>query len=331
MNKLKFSIVMPTYNGVNLVGNVLDSVFSQGFQDYEIIVSNDSPFDNAQMKEKLDSYNDPRIRFFGNKENMGYPLNLRQAVSKANNEILFLLAQDDILLENALQKTHDAFFLDDNIGAITRPYYQFYSDYKKPARIVAPYSKDKDCVLDIRSSERVVQKVFETLGQLSGLAYRKEFITHPFHKDVFPAHIYPWASITLKHKIVFLKDYTVAIQIPTSQTIFKSSIYTLSPTETWVQLFNTVYVGKDFKNVREWGIKFMCTTNFVGLAQIKNYGSYSWMLREVWILIKYYPKNLVNPKFWIFSLGAVLIPKKLLVKLIFWYKKKFVPSGQGFI
>jgi len=322
--KLKFSICIPTYKGVDLIGEALKSIFSQKFQDYEIIVGNDSPSDHQKMKRKLASFKDSRIKFIANPQNLGYPLNLRNLTKNATSEILFLMAQDDILLGEALLKTYNAFFLDDDVGAVTRPYYQFYNDVAKPVRAVLPYNERKDSVISVFDGERDVQKIFESLGQVSGLALRKKWIEADFHEEVFPAHIYPFASITKKHKIVFLKDYSVAVRIPSSQCRFKSSIYDVSPVESWVRMFKNIYSEPEYKNVREQGIKFITTTNFVGLIQIKNYSPFRNLLREIFLLVKYYPKNIFNPKFWFFSLGTVVVPRKLLIWLVDNYKEKFL-------
>ena len=319
--QLKFSICIPTYKGVDLIDDALKSVFFQKFQDFEIVVSNDSPEDHEEMKKKLDSYKDSRIRFFANEKNLGCPLNLRKLSKEAKNEILFFLAQDDILLGEALLKTHDAFFLAKNVGAVTRPYYHFYDDVRKPVRVVAPYDKNKDSVISIFDGEREAQKIFESLGQVSGLAYKKEWIEIDFHEEIFPTHIYPFASITKKHKIVFLKDYTVAVRIISSQTRFKSSIYDLSPTESWVKMFNTVYHEEKYEQIRKARIE-QVAINFVGLVQIKNYSSLKNLLREIFLLIKYYPRNLLNLKFWFFSLGCLILPRFILKFLVDWYKNR---------
>lgn len=320
MKKLKFSICIPTYKGVDLIGDALESIFSQKFQDYEIIVGNDSPEDHQKMKKKLDSYKDLRIRFFANQKNLGCPLNLRKLANEAQNEILFFLAQDDVLLGEALQKTHDAFFLDKDVGAVTRPYYQFYDDVKKPVRVITPYDKNKDSVISVFDGEREVRKIFESLGQVSGLAYRKKWIETDFHEEIFPTHIYPFASVARKHKIVFLKDYTVAVRIPSSQCRFKSSIYDISPVKSWVKMLETVYAGPKYETVRKQAVKFITTTNFVGLIQIKNYSSFKNLLREIFLLVRYRWQNIFNPKFWFFVLGCLITPPFVLILLVDWYK-----------
>lgn len=320
---MKLSICLPTYHGVSLIGDALESIFLDKFQDYEVIISNDSPDDHLQMEEKLKSYKDARVKFFANEENLGYPLNLRKTTRMAKNEILFLMAQDDILLNDALFRTINAFSLGENIGAVTRPYYQFFDNLKKPVRVIPPLNKGKDVVVSVFDGKETLGAILKTLGQLTGLAYRKEFIEADFHEEVFPAHIYPFLSIAKKHKIAFLGKYSVAVRITSSQTRFKSSIYDISPTASWVKMFKTIYRGHKYEEVRKQSIKFICTTNFVGLAQIKNYSSLKNLLREIWLLIKFYPRNLINSKFWFFSFGAIFIPRKILIWVIDFYKNKF--------
>ena len=47
MNDLKFSILIPTYNGAEVIGDTLRSLLSQSFQNFEIIVQDDASKDNT--------------------------------------------------------------------------------------------------------------------------------------------------------------------------------------------------------------------------------------------------------------------------------------------
>lgn len=321
MKKLKFSICMPTYNGSLWVGETLRSILSQSFQDFEIIISDDCSKDNTL--EVIKRFKDKRIKIHRNKKNLDYGRNLRVLRKLAKGDVLFLMGQDDILLKDALLKTHNAFLLDEDIGVVTRPYYWFNEDVRKPVRAIMPYDKNKDAVISILDGKREVQKIFESVGQLSGLAYRRKFMDMDFHEETFPAHIYPFASIAKKHKVVYLKDYTVAVRIESSQTRFKKSIYDISPTESWVKMFNTVYRDRKYEDVRKAGIDQM-VKNFVGLVQLKNYSTFKNLLREVFILLRLRPVNLIDTKFWFFSLGTILIPSRLLIFLVDNYKNKIL-------
>jgi len=321
MKKLKFSICIPTYNGSKWIKETLESILFQSFQNFEIIISDDCSKDDTV--EVIKNIRDKRIKIHQNKINLGYGKNLQVLRRLAKGDILFLMGQDDILLKDALMKTHNAFVLGEEIGLVTRPYYWFYEDVKKPARAIFPYDNKKDSVISVLDGKREVQKIFESVGQLSGLAYRRKYMNMDFHEETFPAHIYPFASITKKYKVVYLKDYTVSVRIESSQTRFKKSIYDISPTESWVKMFNTVYQGKKYEKVRKAGIK-QIAKNFVGLVQLKNYSTFKNLLREILILIKLRPLNLLSPAFWFFSLGTILIPRKILIPLVDYYKNKIL-------
>ena len=50
----KISIIIPVYNSEKYLNKCLDSVFSQSFKDFEIIIVNDGSPDNSQAI--IDSY-----------------------------------------------------------------------------------------------------------------------------------------------------------------------------------------------------------------------------------------------------------------------------------
>lgn len=317
--KLGISICIPTYNGIKWVEEALESILSQKFQKYEIIISDDCSTDGTI--DVIKSFKDKRIIIFKNKKNLGYGKNMQVLTSKAKKEILFLMAQDDILSKDSLQKTHDAFFLDEDVGVVARPYYQFIDDVKKPVRVIFPYDKEKDVVINVLNNKKAIYSMFDAVGQLSGLAYFRKYLDTPFHEEVFPSHIYPFASIAKKHKVAFLKDYTVAVRIPSSQTRFKSSIYDISPTESWVKMINIIFSGSKYTLAKKYALE-QAATNFVGLVQIRNYARYRYLFREIYFLLKYRWRNVFNVQFWFFTLGSIFMPPFLLIPLVDWYKNK---------
>jgi len=302
----------------------LDSVFKQSFKNYEIIIGDDTPpefqGEIKKIKDLIDSYKDKRIKYFRNTHNLGYPLNLRKIVAKAKNDIVFLLAQDDILSRTALQETHDAFLLSPEVKAVTRPYFWYQDDIKHPIRAVKPFDDQEDAIMSVFDSESEFVKIFESLGQLSGLAYMRKSISIPFNEEIFPAHIYPFAGILKQHKCVFLHNYTVAVSIDDSQTRSLTSIYHQSPTESWLKMYRTVFSGKSFEKQRQWGVKHM-STHYEGLVQIKNYGSGRYLLREIGVMVKSRWQNIFEIRFWFYILITLIVPRRILRLLTDWYKK----------
>lgn len=309
---------MPVYNGGKVIGETLRSVLSQNFKNFELIICDDCSGDNTAKIIK--SFKDLRIKYFRNKNNLGYSGNMEQCRSKATGEILYLMAQDDILGQGALLNTHHAFMASDDIGAVTRPYYWFSRKIDIPVRAKEQLNSERDTTVRISDSFQKVLTVFKTLDQFSGLALRKRFIDIPFHKDIFPCHVYPFASIFKNHPIVFLKDYNVAVRIDSSQTRSLSSIYQKSPIQSWVEMFNNIFYEKKHERLRLKFIRDFVAVNYVGLVQIKNYAKDRYLLREIYLLIKYRWQNIFVPAFWFFSLGCIFIPAFILIPLVDWYK-----------
>ena len=278
----------------------------------------DNSTDNTA--EVLKSFKDSRIKYFKNEKNLGYSGNIEKCRRKAQNDILFLMGQDDILAKETLQKVHDAFVDYPQIGAVTRVYYWFDKDIKKPVRAKFPISEKHDSIVSVYDDPKKIIQMFQSLDQLSGLAYRRKWIDIDFHKDVFPCHVYPFASIFKKHPVAFLKDYTIAVRISTSQTRSLSSIYNKSPVQSWIDMFNNVFFEKNFESLKNYMIKNFVATNYIGLVQIRNYARYSYLLREIYFLLKYQPENVFSLSFWFFSLGCLIMPARLLIPLVDWYK-----------
>lgn len=318
--KPTFSVLIPAYKSEKIIADTINSILNQTFADFELIIIDDNSPDKTEVVIK--NFKDPRIRFFKNKKNLGYSGNLEACRQKAVGKYLFFMGNDDILDKTALERTATAFKMDPDVGVVTRPYYWFENDdVNRAVRVVLPLDPKSDRLISIFDSQQVFQKVFESVGQLSGLAYRRDWFDIPVHQDIFPAHIYPFLSIFKKHKAVFLKDYLLAVRILSSQTRSLSSIYALSPTFSWVRMFETVLKGKEYEQPRKWGIDHI-GNNYAGLIQIKNYARFPSFFKEVGMLIKYRPKNLANPRFWFYLIGLTLIPRIVLIPLVDSYKNR---------
>ncbi len=318
MERLKFSILLPVYNGEDVLGEALRSILSQSFTDYELIICDDASTDGTV--KVVASFSDPRIKFFRNPKNLGYPGNLENCRQKASGDILYLMGQDDILRKGLLQDTYDIFVADEGIGAVTRPFFWFDESVEKPVRVTPRLNPKRNETVRVTDDFERVFAVFETLGQLSGLALRAKFVDRPFHPDIFPSHIYPFASVFKNHPIVFLKDYSVAVRIGSSQTRKISSIYEKSPLQSWVKMFEEVFCEERFEKLRKHAVRNFAANDYLGLIQIRNYARYRYLLREIGLFLKYRPLNFIDPRFWFFALGTVIMPPFLLIPLVDWYK-----------
>ena len=326
---MKISILIPVYNGGDYIGETLRNLLSQNFGDYEVVIVDDCSTDNTIKIIK--SFKDKRIKIFQNKKNLGYPGNLEKCRKKAKNEIIYLLAQDDILAKDALLNTYKAFKNHPKIGAVTRPYFWFDENPKIPVRAKKQLNPKKNEIVSINGNYEKIKRVFETVDQLSGLAFRKKFFKLPFHKDIFTCHVYPFADIFKKHPVIFLKDYNTAVRIRSSQTRSLSSIYNKSPMQSWIDMFDNVFYEPEFVALKNFMVKNFVATNYVGLIQMRNYGKYKYLLREIYLLLKYRTKNIFEPAFWFFAILTLIASPFLLIPLTDWYKSKILKKQLSFL
>jgi glycosyltransferase involved in cell wall biosynthesis len=89
----KVSVIIPAYNHGQFIGQTLESVFSQTFLDFEVIVVNDGSPDDTE--EVLRSYIERgRIRYF-RQDNQGVAAARNRGASEAIGEYLAFLDDDD--------------------------------------------------------------------------------------------------------------------------------------------------------------------------------------------------------------------------------------------
>lgn len=95
-----FSIIIPLYNKEKHIKDTLNSVWSQSFSDFEVIVVNDGSTDHS-LKE-VNSITDKRLHIFSI-ENQGVSHARNYGISKANADLIVFLDADDTWLNDHLQ------------------------------------------------------------------------------------------------------------------------------------------------------------------------------------------------------------------------------------
>jgi glycosyltransferase involved in cell wall biosynthesis len=112
------SILTPVWNGLPYIKECVDSVLAQDFQDWEMIVGDNSSDDGTS--EYLRSLTDPRIRVFRHDKNLGVYRNIYFLFNKATAPIYMGLCADDYFYPGALRKIVDEWKnVDDSVGLIT--------------------------------------------------------------------------------------------------------------------------------------------------------------------------------------------------------------------
>lgn len=101
MNK-KVSVIMPAYNAEKWIENAIQSVLSQSYSNFELIIVNDGSEDRTQEICEFFMRNDQRIILFSQK-NSGLCGARNQGLRLASGDYFIIIDSDDVLEPKALE------------------------------------------------------------------------------------------------------------------------------------------------------------------------------------------------------------------------------------
>ena len=108
-NVPQISVVVPMYNVEKYVGECLDSLLCQTFQDFEVIVVDDCSTDDSRIiVEKYQPKFNGRLRIVSTEKNSGgctMPRNI--GMEYASGKYLFFLDSDDLIVKTGLEQLYN--------------------------------------------------------------------------------------------------------------------------------------------------------------------------------------------------------------------------------
>lgn len=96
------SIVMPSYNTAQYIGDSIRSVLAQTYENWELLIVDDRSTDNT--REIVAGFADERIRFFENETNSGAAVSRNRALREAAGKWIAFLDSDDQWHPQKLEK-----------------------------------------------------------------------------------------------------------------------------------------------------------------------------------------------------------------------------------
>ena len=160
---ITFSILMANFNNSKFIEEAIESVLTQSYQYWELIIVDDCSTDKSI--EKINPFlKDKRIKLFLHKKNRGYGGSLKTAADNSSKKILAILDPDDKLHETALEVMANA-----------------YKEYPEYGFIYSTYwgcdSELKNCVVNKEIGQIIPKKKI----------FFRERISHlkTFRKDVY--------------------------------------------------------------------------------------------------------------------------------------------------
>lgn len=104
VNATFFSIIIPTYNRSGSILKAINSILTQSYQSFEIIVIDDASTDNT--KDLLATIEDKRLSYYLNAENKERCISRNLGIEKAQGKYICFLDSDDYHLPNHLEELH---------------------------------------------------------------------------------------------------------------------------------------------------------------------------------------------------------------------------------
>ena len=100
MTTPKISICIPAYKRTEFLQRLLESLSSQTYRQFEVIITDDSPDGSVEKLAATYQNRLPRLRYWRNPTALGTPANWNKAISLASGEWIKLMHDDDWFSRN---------------------------------------------------------------------------------------------------------------------------------------------------------------------------------------------------------------------------------------
>lgn len=210
---MKVSVCIPTYNTARYIGETIESVLRQTFDDYELVVCDNASIDGTE--EICRKFDDPRFRYEKFDEFIGQAENWNRALGLASGELVILLHSDDVLLPEFLEKAVAVFDENEDVGMVHCAV-RHVDENGNPLTVQQLYAQDfvdreekllkklllEGCVVS-PAGVLVKRKVYEAVGDFTD-------------KIVWGVDPHMWTRIALKFPVAYLAEPLALYRVHTS-------------------------------------------------------------------------------------------------------------------
>lgn len=92
---IRVSVIIPTYNRGYIIRRALQSVYSQTWKDFEIIVVDDGSTDNTEVILEEECLRHPNVKYIRHEVNRGVPVARNTGILNSKGEYIAFLDSDD--------------------------------------------------------------------------------------------------------------------------------------------------------------------------------------------------------------------------------------------
>ena len=202
------SVCIPAYNRSNVLSDLLDSIVTQQFSGYEILICEDMSPERKVIGEIVRGYMrryPSLIRYIENENNLGYDGNIRHLIDMARGEYCFFMGNDDIMCQNALECVASAVKRYPDVGVVLRSYAAFDGE---PENVVQKFQYFPDERF-FPAGAATIATVYRRSVVIPGLVLHRKsaqrFASNRFDGTLL-YQLYLVANILVEKNAVFLPD-----------------------------------------------------------------------------------------------------------------------------
>jgi glycosyltransferase involved in cell wall biosynthesis len=115
------SVGLPVYNGTRYLAQAVDAILAQGFEDFELVISDNGSTDDTEEICREYARADERIRFFREEHNRGLAWNFNRVVELASAPLFKWFCADDLCHPDLLERSVEAMAATDSRVVLCYP------------------------------------------------------------------------------------------------------------------------------------------------------------------------------------------------------------------
>lgn len=209
------SVILPVFNGKRYLGDSIDSVLGQDYEDYELLVCDDGSSDDSV--NIIRSRRDGHIKFFNNETNLGLFKTLNALIRRASGKFIRLWSQDDVMNPCCLKEEVEFFKIHPEAGFC----YCARDIIDKNGNVIRKMPEDK--TPDVISPALAAQIMFyygSIAGNISTVMMKKDALDAVglFREDMQVASDFEmWVRISAKYPIGFIRRPLIKLRSHSEQ------------------------------------------------------------------------------------------------------------------
>ena len=148
IDKPRVSIGLPVYNGESFIRQAIDSILSQTYENFELIISDNASTDKTEEICREYASREKRVQYYRNAKNLGAAMNFNHVFELSSGEYFKWAAHDDICAPEYLMRCVEVLDSDPSVVVChTKTIYIDENGKKYPYKNIKNY----DDYLDLRS------------------------------------------------------------------------------------------------------------------------------------------------------------------------------------